>query len=245
MYNGERFLRDALESILGQSFTDFTLVVSDNASTDGTVEIVEEYASRDHRVVLLQNVTNRGAAWNYNNVFEQCESPYFKWAAADDLLAPTCLERLLHVLQVVAAHSRSRLPALADHRRQGRPVRTYDDKLAAPPGSPPHLRLRQVLRNLYLGNVVFALVRPMCVPPDPAARELPLCRLRAPHRTRTDRRVPLRPRAAVPEAPPRYDLRERESNACRAHCLVRHCAEARAPLFVEPLSPVSRRHSPR
>lgn len=158
VYNGERFLRDALESILGQTFADFTLVVSDNASTDATVEIVEEYASRDDRIVLLRNEENRGAAWNYNRVFSECRSPYFKWAAADDALAPTCLERSIELLEsapgVVLAYP---LAQVID--AEGNAVGMIEDRLAAPPGAPPHIRIRQVMRNVVFGNAIFAVMR--------------------------------------------------------------------------------------
>ena len=159
VYNGEPFLSDALESLLGQTYGDFTLVVSDNASTDRTVEIVQQFAEDDNRIVLVRNKANMGAAWNLNHVFEYCRSPYFKWAAADDLLAPTCLERLIEVLassppSVVAAYPITQLIDV-----DGEAIRTYHDNLAAPPGAPPHLRLRQVLRNLDLGNVLFAMFR--------------------------------------------------------------------------------------
>ena len=159
VFNGERFLRDALDSILGQTFADFALVVSDNGSTDRTVAIVEEYAVRDRRISLLRSETNRGAAWNYNRVFAECRSPYFKWAAADDMLAPACVERSLEALEtapllVVLAYPRTQV---IDAR--GNVVGTIDDNLASPPGSPPHVRLRQVLRNVVYGNLIFAVVR--------------------------------------------------------------------------------------
>jgi len=159
LYNGEQFLRDALDSILGQTFADFTLVVSDNASTDASVDIVEEYAASDHRIRLFRSPVNRGAAWNYNEVFRRSESPYFKWAAADDKLAPTCLERLIEALDAAPPEVAAVYPLTQIIDAEGRPVRTHAENLAAPVGSPPHLRLGHVLRNLYLGNAVYALAR--------------------------------------------------------------------------------------
>jgi glycosyltransferase involved in cell wall biosynthesis len=92
VYNGEAFLAQAIESILGQSFTDFELVISDNASTDGTLEICRAYASKDRRIRLLANETNLGAAPNFNLVVREARGRYFKWSAHDDRLAPRFLE---------------------------------------------------------------------------------------------------------------------------------------------------------
>ena len=135
VYNGEPFLSDALESLLGQTYGDFTLVVSDNASTDRTVEIVQQFAEDDNRIVLVRNKAELGAAWNLNHVFEYCRSPYFKWAAADDLLAPTCLERLIEVLassppSVVAAYPITQLIDV-----DGEAIRTYHRQPRCPAGS--------------------------------------------------------------------------------------------------------------
>jgi len=70
VYNRERFLRETLESLLAQTFEDFELIISDNASTDGTQAICREYTSKDPRIRYYRNDQNRGASWNYNHVFE-------------------------------------------------------------------------------------------------------------------------------------------------------------------------------
>ncbi|HKE45069.1 MAG TPA: glycosyltransferase family A protein [Steroidobacteraceae bacterium] len=92
VYNGERFLRQALDGLLAQSFTDFVVVISDNASTDGTRAICEEYAGRDARISYVAHAANRGAVWNFNQVAELAASPLFMWHAADDVAAPRYLE---------------------------------------------------------------------------------------------------------------------------------------------------------
>jgi glycosyltransferase involved in cell wall biosynthesis len=98
VYNGERFLREALDSILSQTFEDFELIISDNASTDKTEEICREYTAKDMRIRYYRNEKNLGAAKNYNRVFELSNGKYFKWAAHDDICAPTYLERCIEVL---------------------------------------------------------------------------------------------------------------------------------------------------
>jgi len=84
VYNGEDYLREAIDSILSQSFEDFELIISDNASTDGTQFICEHYAKSDSRIRYLRNDVNIGAAPNYNCLISLARGEYFKWAAHDD-----------------------------------------------------------------------------------------------------------------------------------------------------------------
>ena len=98
VYNGERYLEQSIRSVLAQTFTDFELIVSDNASTDRTIEIVERFAAIDPRVVLLRNDENRGAAWNYNNAFEHATGEFFRWHARDDWFEPDLIESLVEAL---------------------------------------------------------------------------------------------------------------------------------------------------
>ena len=99
VYNGQNYLAEALDSLLCQTFSDFEIIVSDNGSTDSTPEIGERFAAADARVTFHRYDENRGAAWNFNHVFELSTSPYFKWAAHDDLHDPTYIERCLDVLE--------------------------------------------------------------------------------------------------------------------------------------------------
>jgi len=98
VYNGERFLGKALDSLLAQTYSDFELIVSDNASTDGTADICHRYAQQDRRIRYCRNTENIGAGRNFNRVFELSSGEYFKWASADDLCRPEHLARCLDVL---------------------------------------------------------------------------------------------------------------------------------------------------
>ena len=158
VYNGEQFLRAALDSILGQTFDDFRLVVSDNGSTDATESICREYAGLDPRIDYLRYDVNRGAAWNYNNVFANCKTPYFRWAAADDAFVPTCFERCAEVMaaapgRVVLCYTKTLV--IDEH---GAVVGPYDDDLDLRSRS-PHARIYAIVRHMVQGNPTFGLFR--------------------------------------------------------------------------------------
>lgn len=92
VYNGEEYLSETLDALLAQSFRDFEIIVSDNASTDRTPEICRAYASADPRVKYRPCATNIGGAANFNRCLELAQAGLFKWAAVDDLCAPDFLE---------------------------------------------------------------------------------------------------------------------------------------------------------
>jgi glycosyltransferase involved in cell wall biosynthesis len=99
VFNGEKYLGAALESIVNQTFTDFELVISDNASTDRTPEIIESYAKRDDRIRVIRQTKTVGAATNFNLLVAETKADIFKWCAHDDLLEPEYLEETYRALQ--------------------------------------------------------------------------------------------------------------------------------------------------
>src|ERR1051325_8805772 len=99
VYNSERFIAQSLDSLLAQTYGDFRIIISDNASTDGTPDLCNDYARRDKRVFYSRNAVNIGASPNFNRVFALSESPYFKWATADDYWAPSMLEKCVRILE--------------------------------------------------------------------------------------------------------------------------------------------------
>ena len=109
VYNGDKFLAQALDCLLAQTFRDFEIVISDNASTDRTPEICLGYAQRDRRIRYVRNQRNLGLVENFNRVFELSTAPLFKWAAHDDLHRENYLESCLRLLgdnpDAVLAHS--------------------------------------------------------------------------------------------------------------------------------------------
>ncbi|MBD3169386.1 MAG: glycosyltransferase [candidate division Zixibacteria bacterium] len=113
VYNGAAYLRETIESILNQTYTDFELVISNNASTDETDSICREYAFGDNRIRYYSYGKNSGAAWNYNNVFYLSRGKYFKWGAHDDICAPENIEQCVKALdenpQAVLSYPKSDL----------------------------------------------------------------------------------------------------------------------------------------
>jgi len=124
VYNGADYLEEALASILAQTFTDFELIISDNASTDRTADICRDFAARDSRIVYHRQPKNLGACRNYDLTFHMSRGEYFKWAAHDDLLAPTFLERHVEELD---AHLDCNLVYSRTIRLNASGARTGDD----------------------------------------------------------------------------------------------------------------------
>jgi glycosyltransferase involved in cell wall biosynthesis len=97
--NGQHHIRDAIDSIIKQTYQNFELIISDNASTDETAAICQQYAAADPRIKYYRQPENIGAAANFNRTFQLAEGAYFKWAAHDDVLEPTYLEQCVAALQ--------------------------------------------------------------------------------------------------------------------------------------------------
>jgi glycosyltransferase involved in cell wall biosynthesis len=99
IYNGEKFLRQALDELLGQDYPEIEIVASDNSSIDRTQEICQEYAQRDRRIRYLRQPKNRGPHWNFNFVLQEAKGEYFMWAATDDHWDKSFIRTLLERLE--------------------------------------------------------------------------------------------------------------------------------------------------
>lgn len=157
VYNGERYLRTALDSLLSQSFDDIEVVVCDNASTDATQQICEEYLARDDRVRYLRQHRNMGAAHNYNCTLELARGELFKWAAHDDVCRPDFIRRCVDEFErdvdgeLVLVHPRA---LLIDD--EGEPIKLDPDDLALAEDDPVR-RFAHVIRHVSAANAVFGL----------------------------------------------------------------------------------------
>ena len=157
VYNGEKYIEEAIQSILAQSYTDFEFIVSDNASTDRTQEICLGYASKDPRVRYCRNSKNLGAAPNYNRAFELSSGEFFKWADYDDMITPDFLSKCIDILDrypdVVLCYPLSRVID-----ENGIILGDYSYKARA--DSPePQIRFRDFTLNPDAGFQVSGLIR--------------------------------------------------------------------------------------
>lgn len=99
VYNGESFIAAALQSLLDQTYFDFEIIISDNASTDATERICRSFALRDNRIRYIRQTENAGASPNFNLLVPLARGTLFKWAAADDVLDPDFLKDCVVALE--------------------------------------------------------------------------------------------------------------------------------------------------
>jgi len=157
VYNGDAYLAEALTSILDQSFRDFELILSDNASTDRTASIAQEFARRDSRVTIRRNDVNVGLSANFNLLVPLARGRYFKWASSDDVLRPGYLERCVEVLEsrpgTVLVYTRAEFIDQA-----GRPFEKDDPGWHLVDDDPAE-RLRTVIRSGHMVNSILGVIR--------------------------------------------------------------------------------------
>lgn len=158
VYNGERYLHGAIDSILSQTYEDLELIISDNGSTDGTEEIARDAADRDRRVRYLRSEQNRGAMWNFNEVFRHARGPYFKPACHDDLHAPAFIERCVEALRDAPPEVTLVYPPTMLIDENDLHLGPYDDGLDLRERDPA-ARLARLLDNLRMVNPLFGLHR--------------------------------------------------------------------------------------
>ena len=157
VFNGERYIAQSIQSVLDQTFTDFELIISDNASTDRTEEICRDFANVDSRIRYIRNADNIGAAKNYNQLVKLARGKYFRWSNADDLLAPELHDRCFGKLEAhpdaVLAYGKTDI--IDEH---GKKLRSYDDNLHLPQSS-AFERFRLFQEKVGLTNIIYGLMR--------------------------------------------------------------------------------------
>jgi glycosyltransferase involved in cell wall biosynthesis len=157
VFNGADFLSDALDSILAQTFTNFEVVICDNASTDATAEIARSYAAADSRVRFEPISRNVGPHLNHLRAIDLTSGEYFKWFAHDDLIAPTFLERCVEALDnhPNAVLAMTRIQVVDD-------AGTVVGETDPPPQireAQPHHRLRSFWRQPPVHQTMYGVIR--------------------------------------------------------------------------------------
>ena len=163
VYNGEKYIREALNSLLTQTYTDFELIISDNASTDKTEEICKEYAGRDIRIKYFRQPHNKGAFFNFNFVLKQSRGEYFMWAAHDDTRDPLFIEKIMNRFlesdkTVVAIACETQYTIGLDKQSfflEGEPF--YNKLITS-----PEERIKYVIKNNY-GNLMYSIFKRDCM----------------------------------------------------------------------------------
>jgi glycosyltransferase involved in cell wall biosynthesis len=157
VYNGEPFLSETIASIEAQTYSRYEVIISDNASTDGTEAICRAYAARDSRVRYVRNARNVGAARNFGQLVTLASGEYFKLANADDLCDPPLVAQCVAVLdanpEVVLCYGKT---TLIDAK--GRVLGRYEDNLHLPEPRAAD-RFAQAIRRLRLVNVLQGVMR--------------------------------------------------------------------------------------
>lgn len=158
VYNAERHLREAIDAVLTQSFKDFVLLISDNASKDTTAAICHEYVNKDERVTYFRQSSNLGAAENFNVLARMAESPFFVWHAADDFWCEryleACVESLIDSPKAVLSFTKAEpIDEVGDFQE------THGVPVDLSGGNPVDRFVRCLEPIPYSENVIYGLIR--------------------------------------------------------------------------------------
>jgi len=151
VFNAGEYLSPALDATLGQTFGDFELIISDNASTDSTLDICEQYAREDDRVRIIRQPHNCGVNANHKAVFLEATGEYFRWASADDVPDLNLLDHAVETLrrdEEIVAYVPDTVNIDADGNQVDHPARTLNIR-----SHDASVRAEAVLRNDY--QIVF------------------------------------------------------------------------------------------
>jgi len=157
LYNREKYVGAAIEAHLKQTYEDFELIITDNASTDRSAEICRDYAATDPRIKYYANPRNLGATGNFRRCFELSSGDYFRWNPSDDLVSPNLLARAVDLLDhdssIMTAYGRTKLID-----GDGNLIEDFDERLHLMDDRPSK-RWQGVQRNIRLGNLHYGLTR--------------------------------------------------------------------------------------
>lgn len=157
VYNMVNTVQEAIDTILNQTFSDFELIISDNASDDGTDEICRAAAKKDSRVIYFRCPENAGGEVNFRRTLLLSTGKYFMWAAADDARRPEMVSRYVETLDedptavLVYSHTELIDPATGARSLYYDSYQLDQDDLAE--------RYTSLIKSLDLGNAIYGLYR--------------------------------------------------------------------------------------
>jgi glycosyltransferase involved in cell wall biosynthesis len=155
VHNEEKYIAEAIESLLAQTYKDFILIISDNASTDRTQQICEYYAKRDKRIVYVRHKENKGSMFNFRYVLEQTNTPFFMWCGGHDKWEPLFAGELLSEFKkedIILSYPKSRLINM-----NGELGRVYKDDYTTTNIDKPVDRYLYLLRSIKIGNLFYGI----------------------------------------------------------------------------------------
>ncbi len=157
VYNGEKFLKTSVESLLSQTFTNFELIISDDFSKDSTKQICEEFAAKDDRIRYIRQPKNIGITENFNYLLQFATAPYFMWAAQDDLWEKAYIEKCILALQEnpCAVFCSPKTIFISE---DGETSAQYDFDFTTR-GMGQVKRIMHYLKNTTLGSLFYGLIR--------------------------------------------------------------------------------------
>jgi glycosyltransferase involved in cell wall biosynthesis len=157
VYNAAQYLEQSIGAILAQTYSNFELVIADNASSDATEAICRHYAALDPRVRYYRNPRNQGVTFNFRRVVTLSSGEYFLWATHDDLFAPEYVERCVAVLErdldVVLCYSKS-----IEIDERGQQLR-HNEQTVSADSVYPHCRFRELIRMDHNCQTMFGVMR--------------------------------------------------------------------------------------
>ncbi len=160
VYNGEEYIREALDSVLSQTFDNLEIIISDNASTDKTEDICREYAENNSHIRYYRNDKNVGAIENFNRLFALSNGKYFQWVSYDDKWSPNFIEECVAALEkdnsIVLCYGKTEFI-----NSNGDYMHTLQEECRYIDYSEPHKRFRDILirGTSACPSQIFGLIR--------------------------------------------------------------------------------------
>src|SRR3954454_19725766 len=162
VYNGSDYLSESLAALRDQEFTDFEVLIRDNASTDDTEEVCRAFVATDPRFHYTRNETNVGGARSSNLILDDVRSPLFVWTYHDDVCSPAFIRRSVEVIDAAGPDAVGAIPRVQLIDESGAVVGRHGDADLDVTSPLPHERLRVVLSRM-IGQIQFGLIRTQAI----------------------------------------------------------------------------------